>query len=84
MITKHWYTVKCLLMLAIYVMNLESSPLDWQMDESKIDSGLLSFDKELKNNTNNGKSNIIAVIISVYIIIFNRRIFNFKITNLIF
>ena len=54
-------------MLAIYVMNLESSPLESQMDESKIDSGLLSFDKELKNNTNNGKFNIIAVIISVYI-----------------
>ena len=71
-------------MLVIYVMNLESSPLVSQTDESKIDSGLLSFDKELKNNTNNGKFSIIAVIISVYIMIFNTHILNIKITNLMF
>ena len=71
-------------MLAIYAMNLESSPLVSQTDESKIDSGLLSFDKELKNNTNNGKFSIIAVIISVYIMIFNTHILNIKITNLMF
>ena len=65
-------------------MNLESSPLVSQTDESKIDSGLLSFDKELKNNTNNGKFSIIAVIISVYIMIFNTHILNIKITNLMF